>query len=276
MFSPFGFMGTQVASSTYLLDTYGGAEVAYSLRKLSSSSTYAVTVRRDNDNATQDIGFVGEAFDTASLTSFVGANTGYITKWYDQSGNVNDATQSDTTLQPFIVSSGSIEVQDGIVAINFATIDNAGLTLPSLSSLTEGEVFNLVKSAADPPSQGNAGWIKFGTAGNVNHYPWLDGNIYDDFGSNDRKNLGNPATPLNQWNIYGITTKTNDWTARLNSTQIYSTGTNTVSFSATPTFTSAATYILQKWITEFVLYPSDQASNRSGIESNINTYYSIY
>jgi hypothetical protein len=145
MFSPFGFMGTQVASSTYLLDTYGGAEVAYSLRKLSSSSTYAVTVRRDNDNATQDIGFVGEAFDTASLTSFVGANTGYITKWYDQSGNVNDATQSDTTLQPFIVSSGSIEVQDGIVAINFATIDNAGLTLPSLSSLTEGEVFNLVK-----------------------------------------------------------------------------------------------------------------------------------
>jgi hypothetical protein len=29
-------------------------------------------------------------------------------------------------------------------------------------------------------------------------------------------------------------------------------------------------------ITEMIVYPSDQSTNRSGIESNINTYYSIY
>ena len=80
MFSPFGFMGTQAGGDTYLLDSYGSATVAYSLRKLSSSATNAIRVRRSNDNSETDIGFVGEALDTTSLTSFVGANSAYIVK----------------------------------------------------------------------------------------------------------------------------------------------------------------------------------------------------
>jgi hypothetical protein len=40
-----------------LLDTYGGAKSAYSLRKIRTSySGYAIRVRRSNDNTSQDIG----------------------------------------------------------------------------------------------------------------------------------------------------------------------------------------------------------------------------
>ena len=47
-----------VAAASYLLDTYSGSAVAYSLRKLSLAySGSAIRVRRSSDNAEQNIGF---------------------------------------------------------------------------------------------------------------------------------------------------------------------------------------------------------------------------
>jgi hypothetical protein len=59
-------------ASPLILDTYPNAAVAYSLRKLRTAySGSAIRVRRPSDNAEQDIGFVGNDLDTASLLSFV-------------------------------------------------------------------------------------------------------------------------------------------------------------------------------------------------------------
>ena len=65
-----------LATATYLLDTYSGAAAAYSVRKLSSIySGYALTVRRSQDNTSQNIGFNANGdLDTTSLLSFVGSN----------------------------------------------------------------------------------------------------------------------------------------------------------------------------------------------------------
>jgi len=38
----------------------------------------------------------------------------------------------------------------------------------------------------------------------------------------------------------------------------------------------AATSYNDIYISELIIYPSDQTSNVTGIESNINTYYTIY
>lgn len=58
-----------------LLDTYSGATVAYSLRKLRTAySGSAIRVRRSSDNAEQDFGFVGGDLDTAPMLDFVGYN----------------------------------------------------------------------------------------------------------------------------------------------------------------------------------------------------------
>ena len=102
------YISFPVPSITYLLDTYT-AQVAYSLRPLSSSITNCIRVRRDSDNAEQDIGFDGDALDIASLETFVGgSNNGYVAKWYDQSGNGNDALQTTAGIQPIIVDTGSV------------------------------------------------------------------------------------------------------------------------------------------------------------------------
>lgn len=97
------------AGASYLLDLVPGATMALGLRRLSSSyAGSCIRVRRSSDNAEQDIGFSGANLDTAALLTFVGANSGTVVTWYDQAGNGNNATQAGPTLQPLVVSSGSL------------------------------------------------------------------------------------------------------------------------------------------------------------------------
>lgn len=105
-----------------------------SLRKLTSTATVAVRVRRSSDNAEQDIGFigstVGSALDTTSLSGFVGSNSAFVTTFYDQSGNAQHAVQATTTKQPRIVNAGTY---DG--AVVFDGTDDF-LKITSLSNTT--------------------------------------------------------------------------------------------------------------------------------------------
>jgi hypothetical protein len=92
-----------------LLDLFPSASVAYSLRKLRTDYTgNCIRVRRSSDNTEQDIGFVGNELDITSLLAFVGVNDGFITIWYDQSGNANHSTQTVALSQPQIVASGVV------------------------------------------------------------------------------------------------------------------------------------------------------------------------
>ena len=100
-----------VDTFTSLLDTYSGAAGAYSLRLLSSTySGNAINVRRASDNTEQDIGFVNNVLDTSSLETFCSGTDGFVTTWYDQSGNANERhnmSESTSEGQPKIVSNGS-------------------------------------------------------------------------------------------------------------------------------------------------------------------------
>jgi hypothetical protein len=107
-----------IVSDVFLLDEYPNAKAAYSLRKL--SSTYAgscIRVRRSSDNTEQDIGFVGNELDTTSLLSFVGANNGYVTTWYNQKGTGDNLNNITAINQPLIVNSGVVETVNGKPAI---------------------------------------------------------------------------------------------------------------------------------------------------------------
>lgn len=97
---------------TGILDTLGlSVSQAYSLRRLTSAySGSLIRVRRSSDNAEQDIGFDSNGdLDIASMTSFVGANSGFIVTFYDQSGNTSDLVTSSTARQPRIVNAGTME-----------------------------------------------------------------------------------------------------------------------------------------------------------------------
>lgn len=86
----------------------------YAMRRALSDYTGPILrLRRDSDNTEQDIGYVANGdLDTAALASWLGEANGYITTWYDQSGNANHATQATAAAQPLFVASGHL-VFDG-------------------------------------------------------------------------------------------------------------------------------------------------------------------
>src|ERR1051326_4689166 len=91
--------------------TFEGATVIYSLRQIITSATKCIRVRRCNDNAEQDIGYVNGFLDTTSLMSFVGSASGFVTKWYDQIGGL-DISQVTTAKQPKIVVAGVLQLSN--------------------------------------------------------------------------------------------------------------------------------------------------------------------
>jgi hypothetical protein len=94
-----------------ILDTYP-ATAAFSVRKLRTAySGNSMRVRRSSDNAEQDIAFSGNVLDTASLLSFVGTggtDNGFVTTFYDQSGNGLNIAQNVAVNQPKIVNAGAV------------------------------------------------------------------------------------------------------------------------------------------------------------------------
>lgn len=136
------------AASSLLLDDYT-AVAAYSLRKLRTAySGNAIRVRRSSDNAEQDIGFSGNALDESSLTTFVGANDGFVTKLYDQSGGATgDMAQATSGNQYQIVSSGAVVKVGGEPAMLSPNVLGSGYSR-SISSHTTTDVY-MVLSTSD-------------------------------------------------------------------------------------------------------------------------------
>lgn len=141
------------------LDSFPGAYVAYSLRKLSSSYTGSVIqVRRSSDNATANIGFYRYSLNQTELLNFVGTGSGFVTTWYDQSGNNRHATQGTNASQPRIVDSGSI-----VTLLNNPCLQNyttgQSLAIP-VGSISGENVFSYMISNVDDAGGQSTG---FGT-----------------------------------------------------------------------------------------------------------------
>ena len=100
----------------YVLDEYPGATVGLSFRLLKSDyAGNCIRIRRSSDNTEQDIGFSGTYVNRSAITSFVGASNGFIVKWYDQTGNGNDFTQTTASAQPKIISSSTFDGRNGFI-----------------------------------------------------------------------------------------------------------------------------------------------------------------
>lgn len=287
-------------SFTGILDTYTGAAVAYSAaRRLSSSYTGAlIRVRRSSDNTEQDIGYNGSnVLDESALTSFVGANNGLVTKLYDQSGNGQDLSQSIAEWQPTIVSSGTIvkrlskpaldfgfnntvtsNLLNSTISFNATDITVIGLgskKSSSASSYTYSRLYSLSGSGNDYDNSNSLlSFIAQTSFGGFN--PVLstfanNGGAYKSYtyDSNtlfwSQKIAGSPANLYIGKNGDTLTSASTS-SGNITSTKLAIGGTTNRSVDS----------FLNGYITEFIIYTNNQTSNRTGIEGNINTFYSIY
>lgn len=114
-------MSREYYRSLIAYDAVPGLAWGYGFR-LPSGSSYTgpcCKIRRSSDNTTQDIYFASNVMDETAATSFVGAGNGFIDTLYDWTGNGRHATQTDTTRQPQLISSGSVIKLGGRPTMDF-------------------------------------------------------------------------------------------------------------------------------------------------------------
>jgi hypothetical protein len=269
--STHGIVGSQIQSFVGLLDTYPNAAAAYSVRKLRAAYTgSAIRVRRSSDNTEQDIGLTALGnLDTTTLTSFCSGTNGFVTTWYDQSGNANDATQATAANQPQIVSSGSVLNVNSKPSLQFdGTNDEFSLSSTITTSIYSN--FVVLKKTGTGSIV-----IPLGLANGQLTGAWSDGNLYE----NNGQFVSVPYTNDSNQNLFSVI-KNGDTLSDFSATQNAST---LGSYTGSP-FTSITTDRLGARsgtysdgnIQEIVLYSSNQSSNRTGIRTNINSYYAVY
>jgi hypothetical protein len=271
------------------LDIYTGAAAAYSLRKLRTAYTgNCIRIRRTDNNAESDIGFVNNYLDTTAIKNFcISTSSARIVTWYDQSGNARNATQSTAGNQPTIM----------IANFTFATLSGAASNIFAIIfDISNSRLINNFSTISQPISV-------FSVARKDNATTAAAGTIYDSY-NNTQSILyytGTTEATNNRWalaagaNIQGTTagnTNRNLFSTLHNgaSSSIHINGVSYASGNAgtnglnglsignlrgnpSPLLTG---YAFGGRIAEMIIYGSNQSSNRTGIENNINSYYGIY
>jgi hypothetical protein len=272
-----------VPAFTGLLDTYSGAAAAYSAaRRLATAYTGSlIRVRRSSDNTEQDIGYTaGNVLDESALTTFVGAGNGFVTTWYDQSGNGNNAVQSTAANQPQIVSSGTINKQSGLSgsqpALSFDGV-NDFMDFTSLVTTTNYTAF----VAAKRLNSGLSGqWLtQKATSTGTRPYAAI---LYGGTGSAYMSTYNSTTQISASTSSTAYILLTSRWgstqsiyinNSALTTSSGYD-GNSGTGFDVIGRRTAGEYSNVNN--TEIVLYASDKLSDVTGISNNINTFYSIY
>lgn len=269
------------AGAPKLLDEYPGASAAYSVHELSNSATLAMQVRRASDNATADIGFDNGELNIGQLINHCSGTNCFVSIWYDQSGNGRNATQTTAGNQPKIYDSSTginkinnapslyfdgtndfFDVSDfGISgnnarsifsSVNFLKATGFLFSISNDSGLSDFASYNLTCETGIRISGGNE--LYSGTsAGN----DYLLTNIFPGGNITASKMFANGSELTAASSVSGVPVTSNTF--------------NKIGKQA---IVSGLEY--QGKIQFLVFYATDQTANRTGIETNLNNFFSIY
>jgi len=141
-----------------ILDNYPNAKVAYSVRALNSAYLGPILrVSRISDFVEKDIFALQNGdLDTATLTSFIGESDGYVSRWYDQSGNGLNVSSPVLAFQPLIVSAGTLLTQNTKPTLRFDGVNDG---------LYTGYFQDMFKNKSSGTSFVAARWLAIPTGG---------------------------------------------------------------------------------------------------------------
>ncbi|MFN3782437.1 MAG: hypothetical protein ACK4R6_00845 [Spirosomataceae bacterium] len=132
-----------------------GASSIFSLRQTKKTYTGAlIRVRRDRDNSEIDVFYDESGYlDTDALLRFANYGNVFVTVWYDQSGNLLNAIQTNKDKQPFIVKNGRLTRNNFLPAIEFIGTDILEVpTATQFDAPTGFALFITCKQLSDHPS----------------------------------------------------------------------------------------------------------------------------
>tara|TARA_R100001129_G_scaffold115699_1_gene79956 strand:- start:38 stop:892 length:855 start_codon:yes stop_codon:yes gene_type:complete len=253
---------------------------AYSLRSLTGGDPEVVNVRRSSDN--NETKFTVSQINSGELASHIGSgNDGFVETWYDQSGNNNHATQTDTDRQPKIVSSGSL-LTDGI---QFDGNDDL-LSGTTISSMASGAVFYVFKSEGTNEGQlfqfSNGSTYSISATINSGSEGRLVASADASTDSRNGPVFGATGVTTNQKHLISLILDSSAevTTATVDGSSMSSGASPTGRFNVNQTVLSIGqrgnnSFRTQNSVPEVLIYQTDQSSNRTKLETNIMNHYSI-
>ena len=261
------------AVATLLLDTYTGAVAAYSLRKLKTGVTNVVRVRRSSDNTEQN--FTATDITDGTLTTFTGSNDGFVTIWYDQTGNIN-VVQATANNQPQLVNNGVVILDNGKPTVFYGL--NSTASIKSLGTSSQYIIaqptnyFSVARLNTD-----NASFLfDRRTNSSSERQSFLEG-----FGSiGVDMSAGNTLTltsnPSLKTTLYEALFNSTNSKGYMDSVQMVAGDSGLLSQDWGQLGASEVSNFQSRSVSELIIYPSDQTTNRIGINANLNAEYKIF
>ena len=264
------------AAFTGILDTYTNAQVAFSLRRLSVNYTGSlIKVRESMGGSELDIGYdASNVLDQGALLAHVGSGDGFVTTWYDQSGNVNqDAVQPTASSQFKIVNAGVVNLSSGKPSLLVGENNAQLISTPPITESSERSQFCVIEKIGS----------NYGSYASIylqNFSPYMQ--VY---------------VPVNEFNYYNGsvvpltgTNFTSGIPQLINTNQGTSSGNAYLDGQNIPVSISGATGNITEAIilggfstngmngnmSEYINWVGDRSTDRVGIENNINAFYTIY
>lgn len=224
------------------------------------TSSYSFIIFRGNSNT------VGDEFYIKNLVITQTSADGFVTTWYDQSGNGLDATQGSASSQPKIVSLGSTILDGTKPAIDFDGVDDGFTTLISGSSVFDFYAVTHANPNDDYILPDNNS-VSTGYYGYISRSQ-LDTIIYQNYGSPSLYVNGNLENPVTRSDVKQLIATGSELI------QVHQ-GADTSLWNNIELFKRSG-FEFAGTSKEVIIYDTDQSANRANIESNINSYYSIY
>jgi hypothetical protein len=203
-------------------------------------------------------------------TTFCSSTNGFVTTWYDQSGNARNATQTTAANQPQIVSSGSvINNINGLPTIQFDGV-NDNLVSSSFTSQSQPYTIFMVQKwigstyryLLDLALDSAIGCVN----GGVLQAAYFGGTINSSLTANNTRNQL----------YYALANSTTSQISINNETVVQGNAGTGVANKVTIGSYGGNLFFGNTFMSELVIYFSNKSSNRNGISENINDFYSLY
>jgi hypothetical protein len=205
------------------------------------------------------------------LSSGASNYDGFVTTWYDQSGNANDATQATAASQPQIASAGVLETLNGKPNVIFTSAQSLQFNSKiDLSPFANSAGFFVMRDSTSNDNNGfliNNSATKYLTLNynSSNLYTWGTGNIVS-------ATRNSTSQRLESATFEGVTTTV---TIRNNGSLI---GTETSASMSNAEADGILNAVRSSNVEtqEVIIYSSNVLTSVNNIETNINNAFSIY